>query len=153
LRDIARLLETSRLVTLVGPGGIGKTRLALDVPDAVLVDLSSLTDPALVAVEIARTLGVPDQSWLSFLRAKELLLVLDNFEQVAAAAPLVDDLLSGAPGVSLLVTSRVPLRVAAECLYRVPSTDRHSPSSLLRRGRRCSRRVRSLRGSAAGWTP
>jgi predicted ATPase/Tfp pilus assembly protein PilF len=121
LREIAALLESSRLVTLIGPGGIGKTRLAREVADGVVVELAALTDPVLVAAEIAQTLGVPEGSLLPYLRRNALLLVLDNFEQVAAAAPLLEELLSGAPQLSLLVTSRAPLHLAAETRYQVPA--------------------------------
>lgn len=120
LREIAAVLETSRLVTLVGPGGIGKTRLALEVPNAVVVELAALSDPGLVAAEIARTLGVSEQSLHEYLSTRELRLVLDNFEQIAAAAPLLDELLAAAPRLSLLVTSRVPLHLATETRYQVP---------------------------------
>src|SRR5919202_547993 len=125
-----------RLLTLTGPGGIGKTRLALQVAatlsdtfaDGVwFVDLAPLTDPALVAPTIARALGVketPDQSLVVGLRThlqrKELLLVLDNFEQVAAAAPLLTDLLTVEDRLTLLVTSRVVLQVSGEHVYLVP---------------------------------
>lgn len=123
LSEITELLRTSRLVTLVGPGGIGKTRLALAVREGVVVELAPLLDPALVAGEIARTLGVPERSLVSYLSNKELLLVLDNFEQVVDAAPAVEGLLTAAPGLSLLITSRAPLRLAAETRYQVPPLD------------------------------
>ncbi|GIF63268.1 hypothetical protein Ais01nite_13030 [Asanoa ishikariensis] len=124
------------LVTLIGPGGIGKTRLALAAADRVLdrfpdgvryVDLSATADPALVGETLARSLGVrtsgsvpPVTDIASWLRSKRLLLVVDNFEQLTDAAPLVADLLRAAPGVTVLVTSRAPLRVAGEWVYAVP---------------------------------
>src|SRR5918998_285197 len=122
--------EGARLVTLTGPGGTGKTRLALAVaaealdsfPDGVwFVDLSPLTDPALVLPAIASVLGVRDPGGQSlmhaleaFLASKRLLLVLDNFEQVLDTAPQVAELLMACPQLSMLVTSREPLQVRAE---------------------------------------
>src|SRR5215218_3710354 len=122
--------EGDRLVTLTGPGGTGKTRLALAVaaealdtfPDAVwFVDLAPLTDPALVLPAIASVLGVREpgghgllQAIEAFLASKRLLLVLDNFEQVLEAAPQLAELLMACPQLSMLVTSREPLQVRAE---------------------------------------
>jgi predicted ATPase/DNA-binding CsgD family transcriptional regulator len=119
-----------RLLTLTGPGGVGKTHLALhiaaDVHDtfadgARFVDLAPITEPDLVASTIAYALGVRDTGsapvadrLAAFLRAKSLLLVLDNFEQVVEAAPFLVSLLRGCPHVMALVTSRVRLRVSGE---------------------------------------
>jgi non-specific serine/threonine protein kinase len=127
--------DGARLVTLTGPGGTGKTRLALAVaaealdsfPDGVwFVDLAPLTDPALVLPAIAGVLGVREaggQALLrtveAFLASKRLLLVLDNFEQVLDAAPQLADLLTACPRLSMLVTSREPLQVRAEQLVPV----------------------------------
>src|SRR5215212_7834618 len=113
------------LLTLTGPGGVGKTRLAVHVatdleatfPDGVVfVGLAPITTPDLVAPAIARALGVRevrDESVIerltAVLRDKHLLLVLDNFEQVVAAAPLVAGLLPSCPMLTVLVTSRVRL--------------------------------------------
>ncbi len=134
---------TSRLVTLVGPGGVGKTRLALAAaqrlltasesddghpfPDGVFfVALDAVTAPSLVAPAIAQALGVRVTDGLlslvrlkSYLRAKRLLLVLDNFEQVAAAAPQIADLLHSSPGLKVIVTSRTPLRLYGEHEFAV----------------------------------
>ena len=130
LADVLRLLrpQQARLVTLTGTGGIGKTRFALDVahqlvedfPHGVwVVDLSALRDPALVLPTIASTLGAKGEL-AEHVVDKELLLVLDNFEQVVAAAGEVGDLLRRCPRVQLLVTSREPLHIAGEREYPVP---------------------------------
>ena len=125
-----------RLVTLTGPGGVGKTRLAIavadrlagDFPDGVwFVGLAPITDPDLVASAVGRAVGLReagdeplDRRLKTFLRDKRLLLVLDNFEQVAAAAPLVADLLGACPRLKVLASSRVRLRLAGEREYPVP---------------------------------
>ena len=124
------------LLTLTGPGGVGKTRLALQVasdaddafPDrARFVTLAPLAEPTLVAAAIGQALGVREAGdepladrLAAFLRDKRLLLVLDNFEHVVEAAPLVADLLAACPGLKALVTSRVRLRVSGEREYPVP---------------------------------
>jgi len=126
----------SRLITLTGVGGVGKTSLALHVaitvsPDyangAVFVSLAAISDPTMVARTIASTLGLreaevrsPNQCLIDYLAGRQLLLVLDNFEQVIAAAPQLAGLLVAAPDVKLLVTSREPLRLGAERVYPVP---------------------------------
>jgi predicted ATPase/class 3 adenylate cyclase len=136
--DLGRLLATSRLVTLVGVGGTGKTRLELQVAGealeryrdgAWLVELAPLSDPELVDGEIGRTLGVqpqpgraPIESVLDYLRAKELLLLLDNCEHlIEAAATSAERLLGGCPTVRLLASSREPLGVEGEVVFAVPS--------------------------------
>jgi predicted ATPase/DNA-binding SARP family transcriptional activator len=137
--ELAELVELlrggARLVTLTGAGGIGKTRLALqaghDLADAFadgdyFVELSHLTDPELVPAAVAGALGLSiqrDQSPVDALRAflggRRALLILDNFEVVDAAAPLVSELLRAAPGLVVLATSRMPLRLSGEHQYRV----------------------------------
>ena len=124
-----------RLLTLTGPGGIGKSRLALQVAtecaefftDGVFfIPLAPLTDAALVATTIAQALGVTDvtsQSWArltDYLRERHLLLILDNFEHVAAAAPLVAELIQATPQVTVLITSRSVLRLYGEHEFVVP---------------------------------
>ena len=136
--DIARLLGRARLVTLTGPGGCGKTRLALEaaadalaqLPDgAWFVDLASLSDPALVAQAAALAVGVPIPASRSALEAlvahlatREALIVLDNCEHlIDACARLAEEVLRAGPGVRVLATSREPLRCADEVAWRVPS--------------------------------
>jgi predicted ATPase/class 3 adenylate cyclase len=130
------LAEDARMVTLTGPGGTGKTRLALQVaadavdqfPDGVYgVLLAPVTDPEVVPLELARVLGIdemPTQPIIEALKAglagRRTLIVFDNFEHVGAAAPLLADLLAACPRLKLLVTSREPLRIAAERQYPVP---------------------------------
>jgi predicted ATPase len=125
-----------RLVTLTGPGGTGKTRLAFqvaaelldDFPDGVwFVNLAPYSDPRLVAIALAQTLGVKEtgrrpliEDLQAALREKYLLLLLDNFEQVLDAAPLVSDLLAAAPHVTILVTSRAVLHLRGEHEFAVP---------------------------------
>ncbi|MFN8511035.1 MAG: helix-turn-helix domain-containing protein [Thermomicrobiales bacterium] len=124
-----------RLLTLTGPGGVGTTRLAIEVAGrvagdfadgAVFVDLVPLRDPALVLPTVAQRLGLDERhapSWrdrlLALLHGKHLLLVLDNFEHLVAARDGVLDLLGSCPRLAVLATSRVPLRVRGEREYRV----------------------------------
>ena len=125
-----------RLLTVTGTGGIGKTRLALQVAADVqqafadgcyFVELAPLITPQHVALIIARTLGLresrrqqPFERLQTFLREKQMLLVLDNFEQVLPAAPLLPELLAACPQLKLLVTSRAVLRVRGEYELLVP---------------------------------
>jgi predicted ATPase/class 3 adenylate cyclase/Tfp pilus assembly protein PilF len=130
------LAPDTRLLTLTGAGGIGKTRLAVqvaaevseDFPDGVyFVNLAPLSDPTLVLPTIAQTLGVREdgsqplrEALHAVLRAQHLLLLLDNFEQILDAAPVVSDLLAACAGVRIMVTSRAALHLRGERLYPVP---------------------------------
>ncbi|MGV9864718.1 protein kinase domain-containing protein [Rhodococcus koreensis] len=137
LREAKRLLSVSRLVTLTGIGGVGKTRLALRVATGVrrgfadgawLVELGELRDAALLVDVIAAVLGLRPRStrpvWevlVDFLAPRELLLVLDNCEQVVdAAAQLAETLLSACPRLRILATSREGLDLGGEAVLRVP---------------------------------
>jgi predicted ATPase/class 3 adenylate cyclase len=131
------LRDSSRLVTLTGPGGVGKTRLGLQVaaeltehfPDGTwFVSLAPISDPDLVIPTISQALGLPearDQTPLEHLKRalqeKKVLLLLDNFEQVVSAATSVADLLAACPRLKVLVTSREGLHVRAEREYPVPA--------------------------------
>jgi predicted ATPase/DNA-binding NarL/FixJ family response regulator len=137
LTELALLLSEIRVLTLCGPGGIGKTRLALrlaaglapDFPDgAWLAELADLDHPDLVARRVAAMLGIREEPNRSLtdtltdaLRSRRLLLVLDTCEHlIEACAPLVQRLLSGCRGVRVIATSREPLRVRGETVWRVP---------------------------------
>lgn len=131
LRDLRRLFATHRFITLVGPGGVGKTRLALEVGRAAaerlslggcLVELAPLGDPAGVPAAIAAALGLPDPNRLAdTIGDQDLVLVLDNCEHViGAAAEAAEGLLRRCLGLRLLATSREGLRVGGETLWRVP---------------------------------
>jgi predicted ATPase/DNA-binding SARP family transcriptional activator len=134
LADVVRD-RTTRLLTLTGIGGIGKTRLALELvrrlaPDfqhgACVATLARLRDPALVtraileALELPETASTPDEQLAAGLQDSELLLLIDNFEQVLDAAPNIARLLDAAPKLKIVVTSRAPLRIAAEREFAVP---------------------------------
>ncbi len=131
----ADLLAGARLLTLTGPGGTGKTRLAVETALRVVdrfpggvafVDLAPVPHPDLVASAVVSTLGLepgsatPEERLLAHLRDRRALLVLDNFEQVLEAADVVDRMLAAAPGLTVLVTSRAPLRLSGEQDLPVP---------------------------------
>ena len=149
--EASKLLATTRLLTLTGPGGTGKTRLAIRVAaglssifgDGVFfVDLSSLTDPALVGATVARTFGLSDQAdrpiielLKEYLESREILLVLDNFEHLLAAGEVVQELLAAAPRLKVLVTSRSTLYLYGEQEFAVPPLalpDPRAPADLAR---------------------
>lgn len=136
LEAAAALLARTRLLTLTGPGGTGKTRMSLELAGraaddfddgAWFVPLEPIRDASLVAARISSALGLTDTStrpvietlgeWLS---SRRILIVLDNFEQVVAAAPIVADLLRAASGLKVIVTSRAALHVSGEQEFPVP---------------------------------
>ncbi len=149
-REVAetkRLLSTTRLVTLTGPGGAGKTRLALQVaadllpafPDgAWLAELAALSDSMLVPRAVAAVFDLRESrsvplmtSLIRFLKKKNLLLVLDNCEHlIAACAQLVDTLLRASPGLSVVATSREPLVVPGEAILQIPNLTLPDPRRL-----------------------
>ena len=127
LAEVTALARSHRLVTLTGAGGSGKTRLALQAAADLVaefsdgtwwVPLAAVVDPELVMPTIAHTIGA-NGDLADHLRAKRVLLVLDNLEQVLDCGPALGDLLSAAPGLRLLVTSRSVLRLSGEREYRV----------------------------------
>ncbi|MEU2510130.1 BTAD domain-containing putative transcriptional regulator [Streptomyces sp. NPDC007863] len=154
--DLRGLLRTRRLVCVTGPPGSGKTRLAVEVAAGLLEEfshgvcftsLAETADPELVPSAITAALGIPepaaepavrpaDHALVDHLRPRRLLLLLDNFEHVLAAAPLVGRLLDSAPGLTVLATSRAPLRLSGEQEYPLaplplPAADA-SPADLVR---------------------
>ena len=148
LAELKALLRCTRLLTLAGTGGVGKTRLALELarlaepsyPDgAALVELAAQEDTRRVLDQVAAALDVralPGQELIDavaeFLAPRSLLLVLDNCEHLLAeTAGLADTLLRSAPALTLLATSREPLHVAGEVVFRVPSLDMPDPERML----------------------
>lgn len=155
--ELARLMQLLRqddvrLITLIGPGGSGKTRLAQQVAVEVLTDfadgvwfvpLSGISDAPTIATSIIQVLGLvpplqmtPVQSLSHFLRAKQLLLLLDNFERAIETAPMVSELLAAAPGLKILVTSQAILHLYGEHAFSVsplalPDLDGLEPTSEL----------------------
>ena len=126
LQEAGALIRANRLLTLTGPGGSGKTRLALQLaaeaveefPDGVFwVPLQALRDPALVEGAIGAAIDA-DDALADHIGSKRLLVLLDNFEQIVEAAPTVSSLLADTPNTKVLVTSREPLQVESE--QRVP---------------------------------
>jgi predicted ATPase len=148
LAELTAVVARTRLLTLAGVGGIGKTRLALELArtiqpaytsGVVLVELAALTDPALVPDAIAAALDIRAltgqsslDSVVEYLSPRSLLLVLDNCEHwLGAVSDIVNTVLRAAPGVAILTTSREPLRVPGEIVFRVPSLDIPDPDRSL----------------------
>jgi predicted ATPase/class 3 adenylate cyclase len=148
-REIAegqRLLEKARLVTLTGPGGTGKTRLSMRIAEEAaegfgdgtfFVPLAPISDPELVPSTIAHTLGVqvsgkemPLTRLLEHLKGKRMLLVLDNFEQILPAAPIVGQILGASPVIKVIASSRAPLRISGEQEFPVPPLELPDPERL-----------------------
>jgi predicted ATPase len=153
--EIARLRELLarpevRMVTLLGPGGIGKTRLAVELARASqddfldgisLISLSAIHDPALVPPTIAKELQIPEDNKVAFLETlqsffknRRFLLILDNFEYVLAASTFIEQLLSGCPDLKVLVTSQVVLHLQAEYEFALdpfPLPEQDAPSDTL----------------------
>lgn len=144
--EVLRLLDEGRLLTLTGPGGTGKTRLAIEAgaralgsyPDGVwFVALGAIAEPDLVAPTIAQELGLPDRGGrdpitrlVDYLRGRRTLLILDNFEQVLAAADVVRSLVGAGDDVAVLVTSRGGLHLYGEREYPVPPLGIPDPAHL-----------------------
>ena len=138
IAELNSLLSTTRLLTLTGAGGSGKTRLALQVAATLVaefehgvwwVELASLTDPVLVPQQVASSLGLSEQPGRSFmdtlseaLQTRKLLLALDNCEHlIAACAHLVETLLRSCPGLHILKTSREAFNIPGKTIWLVPS--------------------------------
>ena len=144
LAEVRKKLTEARLVSLVGPGGVGKTRLAIRIATDLgrgfrgggwLVELAEVLDPALVSSAVMTALDLRDQAaaeplalLLSYLQDKELLLVVDNCEHLlGAAGQVVTDVMRAAPGVRVIATSREPLSVPGEHVVPVPPLELPSP--------------------------
>ncbi|HUO39686.1 MAG TPA: adenylate/guanylate cyclase domain-containing protein, partial [Mycobacterium sp.] len=138
IKQVRQILADNRLVTLTGAGGAGKTRLAAQlaaqlctdfVAGVWFVDLAPIADPALVPVAVARALGLPDQlgrtamdTVICFVSDRQMMVVLDNCEHLLdASAAVVATLLQDCPAVTILATSREPIGVTGEAIWRVPS--------------------------------
>ena len=146
IAEVVELLDRSRLLTLTGPGGTGKTRLSLEVarrsmarhPGGIFfVELAAISEPELVAPTIAQTLGLPDRGGrgavdrlVDHIGEHAVLLVLDNFEQVVGAAPTVSALLAACPSLTVLTSSRAVLHVSGEQEYPVPPLGLPDPAHL-----------------------
>ncbi len=172
LAEVRKKLSAARLVSLVGPGGVGKTRLAVRIAadlargfrdGAWLVELADVRDPALVSNAAMAALDLRDQAFteplvllLSYLKDKELLLLMDNCEHLlGSAAQVVADVIKAAPDVRVLVTSREPLAIAGEHVVPVPPLELPSGSaaeSLARLGQNEAVRLFTERAAAASGT-
>jgi predicted ATPase/DNA-binding CsgD family transcriptional regulator len=146
IADATRLLESARLLTLVGPPGTGKTRLALQIGWAAadsfrdgvyFVSLAPISDPALVTHAIASAVGATEtqsqpliETLKRLFRDKQLLLILDNFEHLLPAATVVSELFAAAPHIKVLATSREPLHLYGEQEYAVPPLALPDPAQI-----------------------
>jgi len=148
--QVIQLLTSTRVLTLTGPGGVGKTRLALQTAETIaeagifvdgiyFVELAPLSDPSLVAGEILGTLEIksaldeePMNSIIGFLQDKQILLILDNFEHLLGAASLPVELLKATTHLKIMVTSRESLQVSGEQVYSVPTLELDSATELFR---------------------
>ena len=145
ISDLEHIFKTRRLVTLLGPGGIGKTRLALEAGDALsgkfpdgvfFVPLETVRSDDLLPITIARALHLSDSRWdateqlKQHLRSRQVLLILDNFEHMVEASPLIQVLLSSAPRLKVLVTSRQTLDLSGEQVYPVAPLGLPDPDEL-----------------------
>jgi predicted ATPase/class 3 adenylate cyclase len=152
LAELESMLSASRLLTLTGPGGTGKTRLALRLASgeletfadgAWLIELASLGDPTLLTQTVAGALGLQEEQGrstldvlLEYLRTRTTLLILDNCEHlIESCAQLADAMLRAAPGLKVLATSRESLDIAGETTYRVPSLPLPDPVDAEKLGR------------------
>ena len=167
--EIADLVETAPLVSIVGTGGAGKTRVAVAVGTALLnrfpdgvwfVELAPLSDPALVSRALAATLRVQEspnrplvETLLSYLNGKRMMIVFDNCEHVISEARrVVGSLLRECPTVAVLATSREPLSITGERAYRIPPLPCRA-AALPRRTKRCATEPSSFSSTAcAPWT-
>ncbi|MEO8664274.1 MAG: tetratricopeptide repeat protein [Ignavibacteria bacterium] len=144
---VKKLFSAARLLTLLGPGGTGKTRLSLQLAADMIdefengvwiVELASLSDPALLVQAIADTLGLKEQTGMllekiltDHLKSKELLLVLDNCEHIInSCAELTEELLKNCPGLKIITTSRTVLRSEDETIYKVLPLDHPDPKKI-----------------------
>ncbi|HEU4726083.1 MAG TPA: protein kinase [Candidatus Eisenbacteria bacterium] len=160
--EVRRLFVTARMVTILGPGGSGKTRLAVQVAKEVLgefgdgvwlAELESLVDPSLVAAQVARAAGVQEEAGTPIaatlaaaLGSKMVLLVLDNCEHVASAvAPLLATLLRAAPNVRVIATSREALGVPGEVIWRIPTLSVPDPRTSIIKSKEAAGRYEAVR--------
>lgn len=145
--EVKQLLSSSRLLTLIGPGGSGKTRMGIQVATDLLdffedgvwwVELATLTDESLIPQAIAKALGVQEvanqslsESISKFLRSKEILLILDNCEHlIEACVQITADLLEACPYLKIIATSRESLNMAGENIWRIPSLSLPDPQQI-----------------------